>query len=168
MSYKNHSCDVCKRKPDCTIWGAVQQAGIRVCYSFIPYAEDGIESCGNCMSESMCDEAFSQGKTTYCSAFYVPKKEIKMNTDKYNVNLETKTFDSVKNPPYYTEGRQYEPRKVIEDWGLNFYLGNVVKYISRAGRKDVKTQYEDLLKAYQYLEWELDRLRLLDEEDPSK
>jgi hypothetical protein len=93
----------------------------------------------------------------------------KMNTDKYNVNLETKTFDSVKNPPYYTEGRQYEPRKVIEDWGLNFYLGNVVKYISRAGRKDVKTQYEDLLKAYQYLEWELDRLRLLDDkEGPSK
>lgn len=44
--------------------------------------------------------------------------------------------DPIENPSYYTEGRQYESRKVIYDWGLNFNLGNAIKYRSRAGRKD--------------------------------
>ena len=38
--------------------------------------------------------------------------------------------DIISNPSHYTEGRKYEPRKVIEDWDLDFYLGNAVKYIS--------------------------------------
>ena len=63
-------------------------------------------------------------------------------------------FDAVKHPSHYTEGREYEPRKVIMDWGLDFYLGNVVKYISRAGRKN--DILEDLCKARQYLEWEIE------------
>lgn len=46
---------------------------------------------------------------------------------------------------------------MIEDWDLSFYLGNVVKYISRAGRKD--NAIEDLEKAQQYLNWEIDRLK---------
>lgn len=65
-------------------------------------------------------------------------------------------FDSVHKPSHYTEGREYEPRKVIMDWGLNYYLGNVLKYISRAGRK--KDAVEDLKKAKQYLEWEIERM----------
>jgi len=31
---------------------------------------------------------------------------------------------------------KYEAIDVIEDWNLNFNLGNAVKYISRAGHKD--------------------------------
>ena len=65
-------------------------------------------------------------------------------------------FDPVSRPAHYTEGREYEPRKVIMDWGLNFYLGNCVKYISRAGRKG--SALEDLKKAAQYLDWEIERL----------
>ena len=57
---------------------------------------------------------------------------------------------------HYAEGRIYEPKDVIMDWGLNFNLGNVVKYIARAGRKDGATIKEDLEKARQYLEYELD------------
>lgn len=69
--------------------------------------------------------------------------------------METK-FDNVKNPSHYCEGRKYEPRKVIEDWGLGFYLGNALKYISRAGRKGPVE--EDLKKAKQYIDFELERL----------
>lgn len=65
-------------------------------------------------------------------------------------------FDNISNPVHYTGGRKYEPRKVIMDWDLNFYLGNVVKYISRAGRKG--DALNDLMKAKQYLEWEIERL----------
>lgn len=62
-------------------------------------------------------------------------------------------FDAVSRPSHYTEGRKYEPRKVIHDWGLNFNLGNAVKYISRAGRKG--DAVEDLRKAIQYIEFEI-------------
>lgn len=57
-------------------------------------------------------------------------------------------------PYYYVEGRRYEPRKVIADWDLNFNLGNAVKYIARAGRKNDKI--EDLRKAIQYIEFEIE------------
>lgn len=69
------------------------------------------------------------------------------------------TEDDVKihHPPHYTENRQYEPIAVIEDWALNYHLGNAVKYISRAGRKD---DYEtDLKKAIWYIEREIERAK---------
>lgn len=65
-------------------------------------------------------------------------------------------FDTVRNPSHYVEGRKYEPKDVIRDWGLNFNLGNAVKYIARAGRKaDI---IEDLKKAQQYLQFEIEYL----------
>lgn len=66
-------------------------------------------------------------------------------------------FDEVSRPAHYAAGRKYEPRKVIHDWGLDFNLGNAVKYISRAGRKDDAVQ--DLEKAIQYIQFELEELR---------
>lgn len=64
--------------------------------------------------------------------------------------------DIVKNPSHYCDGRKYEPKDVIRDWGLNFNLGNAVKYISRAGRKDDIVQ--DLMKARQYLNFEINAI----------
>lgn len=64
--------------------------------------------------------------------------------------------ETVKHPSHYSEGRKYEPVEVIRDWGLNFNLGNAVKYISRVGRKD--NSIEDLKKAQQYLQFEIDAL----------
>jgi hypothetical protein len=59
--------------------------------------------------------------------------------------------DSVDHPPHYGgAGNAYEAIKVVEAWGLDFHLGNVVKYISRAGKKgDI---LEDLKKARWYLD----------------
>lgn len=61
-------------------------------------------------------------------------------------------FDPVSKPSHYTEGRKYETIDVIEDWGLEFHLGNALKYISRAGRKDPEKTREDISKAIWYLE----------------
>ena len=61
-------------------------------------------------------------------------------------------FDPVSKPSHYTEGRKYETIDVIEDWGLEFHLGNALKYISRAGRKDPQKTREDISKAIWYLE----------------
>jgi hypothetical protein len=38
---------------------------------------------------------------------------------------------------------------------LNFNLGNAVKYISRAGRKENNSLLQDLKKARQYLDFEI-------------
>ena len=59
--------------------------------------------------------------------------------------------EAVINPSHYSEGRKYEPIEVIKDWNLDFDLGNTVKYISRAGRKDQQKTFEDLEKAAFYL-----------------
>ena len=66
-------------------------------------------------------------------------------------------FDSVNNPSHYCEGRQFQPLDVINDWNLNFNLGNAVKYISRVGRKE--NSIEDLQKAVYYLNYEIVRLK---------
>ena len=66
------------------------------------------------------------------------------------------THDPVNRPSHYAEGRKYEPIAVIEDWSLGYHLGNALKYISRAGRK--QNTIEDLRKAVWYVNREIDRL----------
>ena len=63
--------------------------------------------------------------------------------------------EKVNHPKHYG-GKEdpYEAIKVIEAWGLGFHLGNTVKYISRAGKKDSLVQ--DLKKAKWYLERVID------------
>ena len=61
-------------------------------------------------------------------------------------------MEAVNNPKHYGGDTTYEAIKVIEAWELNFHLGNVVKYISRAGKKDLTKTKEDLLKAQWYLD----------------
>lgn len=65
--------------------------------------------------------------------------------------------EQVNHPKHYGgEENPYEAIKVIEAWKLGFCLGNVVKYISRAGKKDNTLQ--DLKKAAWYLDREIKRL----------
>ena len=64
--------------------------------------------------------------------------------------------DPIDRPAHYAEGRSYEPIDVIEDWALGFNLGNLVKYVSRAGRK--QNHLEDLKKARFYLDREISSL----------
>lgn len=62
-------------------------------------------------------------------------------------------------PAYYGgEADPYEPFKVIRAWGLNFFLGNALKYIKRAGKKDGNTAIDDLKKARTYLDSEIREL----------
>ena len=57
--------------------------------------------------------------------------------------------DLINRPPHYTHSG-IETIDVIEAWGLGFHLGNVVKYVSRAGKKG--DALEDLRKARWYLD----------------
>ena len=58
-------------------------------------------------------------------------------------------------PSYYTRGT-LEVWDFIREQDLNYFLGNAVKYICRAGYKDSKI--EDIRKAITYLEKELDHV----------
>ena len=68
-----------------------------------------------------------------------------------------KVCDNVNHPSHYTSG-QIEVIDFIEDKELGFHLGNAVKYISRAGRKDANKAIEDLRKAAWYLNRQIERL----------
>lgn len=76
------------------------------------------------------------------------------------IRVKKADFDPVQNPHHYCQGRKYEAREVIEDWGLDYYLGNVVKYISRAGRKGSNNEdtIKDLNKAIQCIKFEIEKV----------
>lgn len=60
------------------------------------------------------------------------------------------TCDPVNHPSHYTFGK-HEVIDVIEDWSMNYNLGNAIKYIARAGKKNKETEIQDLQKAIFYI-----------------
>ena len=77
---------------------------------------------------------------------------------------ELKKHDPVNHPAHYTDGK-IEVIDFINDKKMNFNRGNVIKYVSRAGKKaskaldDKKKEIQDLEKAKFYLEDEIKRLK---------
>lgn len=78
--------------------------------------------------------------------------------ERLTINTEPE-HDPVNHPAHYTEGREIEPIDVIDDWDLDFYEGQVLKYIAR--RKKKGRQLEDTKKAKFYM----DRLVAIEEEN---
>jgi hypothetical protein len=67
--------------------------------------------------------------------------------------------EMVNHPNHYGgKDNNYEAIKVIDAWGLGFSLGNTVKYISRAGKKNPTKELEDLKKALWYLNHHIETL----------
>lgn len=65
----------------------------------------------------------------------------------------------VNHPNHYGGSENvYETIKVIDAWDLDFCLGNTVKYISRAGKKNTDKELEDLKKALWYLQHKIETL----------
>ena len=68
-------------------------------------------------------------------------------------------MSNIDHPTYYGSDTTYETIKVIEAWQLDFCLGNAVKYISRAGKKDPEKEIEDLQKAVWYIQRRIGQLK---------
>jgi hypothetical protein len=69
---------------------------------------------------------------------------------------EADPLQAINHPQHYGGAENtYEAIKVIEAWELGFCLGNVIKYISRAGKKG--NRLEDLEKAKWYLNREIEK-----------
>lgn len=60
-------------------------------------------------------------------------------------------IDAAVNPAHYRELGNYSALHVVEKWGLNYHLGQTLKYIQRAGKKPETPELQDLKKAAWYL-----------------
>lgn len=69
-------------------------------------------------------------------------------------------FNDVDHPRHYCQGK-FEVIDVIEDWKLDYHLGNAIKYIARCEHKgDLIT---DLKKAIWYLRRRIDNAMSIEE-----
>lgn len=83
----------------------------------------------------------------------------KKRTSKKVAKKKKPAHHPVNNPSHYTDGK-IEVIDFIEDKKLGFHLGNSVKYIARAGKKDPKRTVQDLEKAAWYLNRHITNLKM--------
>ena len=99
-------------------------------------------------------EAEQQYEKIMCSKedMRVPAKDIESRIIIVN--------DATRPSHYGGKDNPYEVFNVLEAWKLDkdFYLGNVIKYVARAGKKSKTTEKEDLQKALVYLQRRIDSL----------
>lgn len=91
-----------------------------------------------------CKDCAETGVGTYCALQDARQREVLPRA-------------AIDHPPHYTAGG-IEVIDAIEAWDLGFRLGNAVKYIARAGKKDPAKTIEDLKKARWYLDREIAKL----------
>ena len=63
--------------------------------------------------------------------------------------------ENVNHPNHYLKDTGHEVIDVISAWELDFSLGNSIKYIARAGRKNPENTVEDLKKAIWYINYKI-------------
>ena len=124
---------------------------------------DKIKSMDNAELAKVLCQSKEFDKCSYCSyltsdTLYCHKESC---VDGIKAWLESPTeenqpADSVNHPSHYSSG-SIEVIDFIEDKELGFHLGNAVKYISRAGRKNPDKTIEDLRKAVWYINRQIQR-----------
>ncbi len=80
------------------------------------------------------------------------KVQVSPNNPSISDQLSSKVLpsDPINHPAHYASGK-IEVIEAIEDWQLGFHLGNAVKYVARAGKKDPAKTVEDLEKSIWYI-----------------
>ena len=74
------------------------------------------------------------------------------------ITLAEKLDDNTNTTPTHYQGT-IQPIDLINAQDLNFNLGNVVKYVCRAGKKQGENVLSDLEKAKNYINYEIERLK---------
>lgn len=100
------------------------------------------EKKGNCASCELMKKRIRSVATTLYDFGYRKENE-KPKSDKNS---------EVSHPSHYTDGK-IEVIDYILDKHFDFCLGNVIKYVSRAGKKKGNSYLSDLKKARQYIEF---------------
>ena len=74
------------------------------------------------------------------------------------ITLVEKLDDNTNKTPKHYQGT-IQPIDLINAQNLNFNLGNVVKYVCRAGKKQGENVLSDLEKAQNYINYEIERIK---------
>ena len=74
------------------------------------------------------------------------------------IALVAKLDDNTTSTPTHYQGT-IQPIDLINAQNLNFNLGNVVKYVCRAGKKQGENVLSDLDKAKNYINYEIERIK---------
>ena len=122
---------------------------IKLCNEILD--NNGVNSSKIDCSELDCSECPFENSYYSCQEL-TPAQNIERANKYLNKKNEQIPSDNVNNPSHYNVGT-IEVITVIEDWKLNFNLGNAIKYIGRCEHKNNKE--EDIKKAIWYLEREL-------------
>ena len=69
------------------------------------------------------------------------------------------TTHNIEHPDYYFTDNGFQVIDFIEALDLNFSRGNIIKYVSRAGKKDGEDELTALEKAQWYLDREIERIK---------
>lgn len=109
----------------------------------------------------------------YCTLWTLNGDKFKNNTDcpfigsnaRYSATTDNVTYvnfsnDVINHPSYYCgkiETVDYIRDKLTKEGFIGYCVGNVTKYLSRAGKKG--DALEDFEKAYVYLGWAIDRMK---------
>lgn len=93
---------------------------------------------------------------TYTGPYSLTEESLKADKIKNGLNSVCGSPVMSKSHPDHYKNLNPEPIDVIKNWDLNFNLGNVVKYVSRAGKKEGESALDDLGKAIYYLQKEID------------
>lgn len=126
------------------------------------------DMCGNCntciLNDKSLNWTYSNGAESCLNINKSPEEDldkairlIQESEELDKAHDTDKLVDAVNHPAHYTDGK-IEVIDYIEDKKLNFNLGNAVKYISRAGKKNKSKEVEDLQKAVFYINREINRL----------
>ena len=89
------------------------------------------------------------------------EEELHNYNEKYtNLDYKVKGWYKMnnQNTPKHYQGT-IQPIDLINAQNLNFNLGNVVKYVCRAGKKQGENVLSDLEKAKNYINYEIERIK---------
>ena len=87
------------------------------------------------------------------------EEELHNYNEKYtNLDYKVKGWYNMNETPSHYQGT-IQPIDLINAQDLNFNLGNVVKYVCRAGKKKGENVLSDLDKAKNYINYEIERIK---------
>lgn len=123
----------------------------RVMYKDLMYcADDLCEHCSRHCTQYVQRSCYRKLYSDAGDLLYEVFKYLSKNEQDSEDSREIES-NAVVHPAHYNTGK-IEVWDAITDWGLDFLLGNVVKYAARAGKKDNNSRLQDLEKARAYIE----------------
>lgn len=117
-------------------------------------------SCGDSLLVGEVCYKFPNGKGHYCKKCYGDNirtrgKEPDYESNKVNPITLQSASEHFTPKHYGGDNIELDPDKFIHLHKLNFRIGNVIKYVTRAGKKPGIPRIEDLRKALDYLQREI-------------